>query len=224
MRRLGAIVALILVVSACEGQVEDEAITTDETVTTTTLRDVDLTAAEATAEDRLSACVICDVPDDYSGPLSQVEAQGLLLALNDEYHAWAVYDRVLADHGTVQPFANIRNAESNHYTKLSYLFEEYNLVMPDNPWIEHVDDFETVEMACAGGVEAEEINALLYDHLLSTTDREGILTTYERLQWASLERHLPAFARCGEGGGHAGGGHGNGQGNGAGHGSGRANA
>ena len=224
MRRLGAFAALVLVIAACEGQIEDQAATTDDSVTTTTSREVDESAAEGAADDLLSACVICDVPDAYSGPLTDLEVQGLLLALNDEYHAWAVYDQVLADHGTVQPFANIRNAESNHYTKLSYLFEEYNLAMPDNPWIENVDAFETVEMACAGGVEAEEINVLLYDHLFSTTDRDDIIATYERLQWASLERHLPAFARCGEGDGQPGGGHGNGHGSGGGHGGGGGDA
>lgn len=156
---------------------------------------------ESTAETLLEDCPICEVPDDYSGPLSYEEVQGLLLALNDEYHAQAVYEQVLADHGDVTPFVNIRHAEINHADRLIALFGVYGLEVPENPWLGAVPSFDTVAAACAAGVDAEIVNATLYDYLYSTTDRADIVSVYERLQAASNDRHLPAFERCGTGGG-----------------------
>ena len=142
-------------------------------------------------------CPICAMDtSSYSGPLTEAEIQGLLLALNDEYHAWAVYDQVLQDFGSVRPFSNIVNSEATHINELEGLFEVYGLNVPENPWIGNVPSFATTNEACAIGVEAEVLNLELYEHLFATTDRADIITVYEALQRASNEKHLPAFERC----------------------------
>ena len=38
--------------------------------------------------------------------LEEQERQALREALDDEYHAWATYDQVIADFGAVRPFIN----------------------------------------------------------------------------------------------------------------------
>ena len=50
--------------------------------------------------------------------LTEIEIQVLNEALDDEYHAWATYDQVIADFGEVRPFSNIREAEARHINAL----------------------------------------------------------------------------------------------------------
>lgn len=35
-------------------------------------------------------------------------------ALDDEYHAWAIYDQVIAEFGEARPFITICQAEARH--------------------------------------------------------------------------------------------------------------
>jgi hypothetical protein len=206
MNRHALLVAgLALMVGACTNSVIESTTTTAPTTTVTTELDAaGVSQASppdviANAEGLLETCVICDI-GDYAGALTADEAQGLLLALDDEYHAEAVYQQVLDDFGDdVRPFPNIIVAEQRHQTSLLALFEEYGLAVPTNPWLGEVDGFESIADACAVGVEAEIINATLYDYLYSTTDRADIVTIYEHLQAASNDKHLPAFERCGGG-------------------------
>lgn len=147
-------------------------------------------------------CLICNIDlSSYEGPLSPNEIQGLLLALNDEYHAWAVYDQVLADFGNINPFSNIRNSEATHIEMLKDLFETYQLEIPENAWIGNAPSFSSSAEACQAGVDAEIQNVSLYDQLYASTTREDITAVYEVLQRASNEQHLPAFERCSTSGG-----------------------
>jgi hypothetical protein len=202
-----SIAGLALMVGACTNSPIGSTKTTAPVRTTTTQLDAAVASRTpspdviANAEALLEDCVICDV-GEQAGPLTADEAQGLLLALNDEYHAEAVYQQVLDGFGDdVRPFANIVVAEQRHQTSLLGLFEEYGLAVPANPWVGEIVGFDSVADACVVGVEAEIINATLYDFLYSTTDRADIVSVYEHLQAASNDKHLPAFERCGGDGG-----------------------
>ncbi len=172
-----------------------------------------LTQGTTVSADELDAdCPICDFDySTYTGPLAEPEVDGLLLALNDEYHAWAVYDQVIIDFGAVRPFTSIQKAEAKHIAALTRLFEAYEVPVPDNPWSGNVASFDSVSEACAAGVAAEIANADLYDELFSSTEREDILRVYRSLQRASEENHLPAFQKCADSDSRGGG---NGQGEG----------
>ena len=153
--------------------------------------------ALASETDTHLECPICDVDlTNYSGDLNADEIEGLLLALNDEYHAWAIYGQVLADFGDVRPFSSIINSEATHTAALVDLLETYDVPVPANSWIGNVPSFDTVQDAAAAAVQAEIDNAALYDRINSSTERADILTVYDRLQAASLENHLPAFERA----------------------------
>lgn len=131
-----------------------------------------------------------------SSVLNDGEINGLHRALDDEYHAWAVYDQVIQDFGEVRPFINIRKAEQNHIDAVIRLFDFYGIEIPDNSWIDNVSRFSTLQEACAAAVEAELVNRDLYTDLFATTNRDNILRVYENLQRASEDNHLPAFERC----------------------------
>lgn len=130
-------------------------------------------------------------------PLTADEIQVLNEALQDEYHAAAVYDAVIADFGEVAPFVPIRQAEAQHAAVLERLFERYGLAAPANEWAEaEIASFESVEAACAAGVAAETANADLYNRALAATDKPDLTNVFTHLQAASLESHLPAFTAC----------------------------
>ena len=130
------------------------------------------------------------------GDLDESEVEALMMALQDEYKAWSVYDQVVADHGAAWPFTNIQRAEENHIAALVTLFDRYGLSVPVNTWAGNVPHFDTLAEACEAGVQAEIENAVLYDELLSMVDNPDIIRVFTALQQASQTKHLPAFERC----------------------------
>lgn len=149
-----------------------------------------------------AVCRICDFDHAaYKGPLSKEEIDGLLLALNDEYLAWATYGRVNDDFSDPRPFANIQQAEGRHIERLKAVFAVYDVPVPDNKWIGSEPAFKSLAEACKAGVDGEIANRDLYARLFESTKREDITAVYKALQSASEDNHLPAFQRCLESGG-----------------------
>ncbi len=145
----------------------------------------------------LAACPICEVdPGDYTGALSVTEVESLLLALNDEYHAYAIYGQVIEAFGPRRPFTNIQRAEAKHIQAVEHLMSAYGIPIPENPWTQSLLHVDSIPAACSAAVEAERVNRDLYDVLIASTDRTDLITIFRKLQWASEERHLPAFERC----------------------------
>jgi hypothetical protein len=130
--------------------------------------------------------------------LTATEIAALREALDDEYRAWATYDRVIADFGAAPPFDNIREAEARHIEALQGLFARYGLTVPENPWPGFVTGYPGLQEACKAGVQAEIENAALYERLLASTERADILAVFRNLRDASQQNHLPAFRRCAE--------------------------
>ena len=128
--------------------------------------------------------------------LTEHEIEALREALDDEYHAWATYDQVIADFGEMAPFLNIREAEARHIEALLFLYRAFGLQVPENDWPGRVERYPSLQVACEAGVAAEVANAGLYDRLLADPVRPEIAAVLQRLRQASQERHLPAFRRC----------------------------
>jgi hypothetical protein len=132
----------------------------------------------------------------YVGDLTESEVEALNMALDDEYKAWSVYDQVISDLGAVRPFTNILKAEEAHIAALVTLYDRYGLDVPANEWPGNVPSYDTLNEACAAGVEAEIANAALYDQLFSMVDNPDLVRVFTSLQAASQTKHLPAFERC----------------------------
>ncbi len=199
MRALIFTILLLFATGCGAGQTQDLSnrvppVTATPTVATTT--DGDMTVSD---------CKICKFDyASYKGDLKKEEIDGLLLALNDEYMAWATYDRVNKDFNNPRPFSNIQRAEETHADRLKVLFKTYGVPIPENPWVGQTPKFNSVAEACKAGVDAEIANRDLYTKLFKSTAREDILVVYRALQRASDENHLPAFQRCGGGVGEGG--------------------
>ena len=129
-------------------------------------------------------------------PLDEADVQALELALDDEYHALAVYQSVIADFGEVEPFVEIAQSEQRHIDALLKQFDKHGLVVPDNPWLGNIPGFESVQAACQVGVEAEIANVALYEQLFSMTDDPALVQVFTNLSRASQESHLPEFQSC----------------------------
>ena len=129
--------------------------------------------------------------------LNQNEINALNFAINDEYKARAVYQKVIDKFGQVKPFSNIILAESQHISELEVLFNKYKLEIPQDDWDNKVNEYSSVSEACSVGVTAEIENADLYDVLLKDITRDDIRIVFIALRDASRIKHLPAFERCG---------------------------
>lgn len=139
-----------------------------------------------------------------SDELNEEAINALGRALDDEYKARTTYDVVMAEFGEVRPFVNIREAEQKHIDSLLGLYDTYGLEAPENVYTESdIPAFDSVDAACEAGVEAEIVNAALYrDDLLPVVEEyDDITAVFTNLMDASQENHLPAFERCGGGGG-----------------------
>ena len=131
-----------------------------------------------------------------SDPLTATEIEALNLALDDEYHALAVYQAVIAKFGEVEPFVEIAASEQRHINALINQFEKHGLALPENPWIGNVLTFNSLQEACQVGVEAEIANADLYAQLFRMTEDPSLTRVFTNLSNASLNSHLPQFEAC----------------------------
>lgn len=134
--------------------------------------------------------------------LSDAGKAAVLRALDDEYHAEAVYAVILAAFGDVRPFSNIIEAERRHQAALFGLMTTYGIPVPANDYLLGKTPIAplpaTVQAACEIGVAAEIENARLYDEdlLPAVADHADITQVFTRLRDASINNHLPAFQRC----------------------------
>ncbi|MEM8830518.1 MAG: DUF2202 domain-containing protein [Cyanobacteria bacterium P01_G01_bin.19] len=74
--------------------------------------------------------------------------QAMIEAINDEYHARAFYNAVMDKFGEIRPFSNIVHAETRHAERLSQLFKQYGLPVPEDSLAGKLEAPETLEIAC----------------------------------------------------------------------------
>jgi hypothetical protein len=121
----------------------------------------------------------------------------LVDAIQDEYHAEAVYQGVIADFGSVWPFANIIRAEQNHAAALGRLFTARGLAVPVRAWtIDNAPRFSSLQAACGAAADAEVANVAVYDRYLGEALPDDVRLVFTNNRAASLNNHLPAFNRC----------------------------
>lgn len=144
-------------------------------------------------------------------PLDEKTQHALIAAINDEYRAKALYQKVIEQFGDVRPFSNIIQAEQHHIEELLPLFKKYGIDVPQERELENAPTFSTLQAACEVGVTAEIENAKLYDGFFTFVKEQDILEVFTALRDTSQNKHLPTFERCaGRSGGQ-----GNGQGKGS---------
>lgn len=125
-----------------------------------------------------------------------IVSQVLRIAVYDEFKAYETYTKIMEKFGFVQPFVNIREAESRHYSAIIPLLEKYGIEVPVNDWATKIEVPNTFIECCEVGVAAEIRNIAMYDNLISYTSETDIKDVLFRLQAASYNNHLPTFRNC----------------------------
>ncbi|MCC6992914.1 MAG: DUF2202 domain-containing protein [Acidobacteria bacterium] len=144
----------------------------------------------------------CDADSSPTSPTAIPPPTGTLTillerAIQDEYRAENIYQGVLGDFGSVQPFANVLGAEERHSTAIGRLFTARGLAVPPAmSTVATVPHFGSVAAACAAGVVAERENIAMYDDLLRSDLPVDVRQVFTNNRSASLLNHLPAFERC----------------------------
>ena len=138
--------------------------------------------------------------------LTADQQAAVLTALDDERHAEAVYAAVIAKFGEVRPFSAIIRSEQMHQARLADLLGAAGVAVPANPYAaggKSVSAPATLADACRVAADAEIANAALYDKdlLPRVKDAPAVSAVFTALSTASTRNHLPAFQRCGAGGG-----------------------
>jgi rubrerythrin len=151
----------------------------------------------------LAACTFSSVAVLASRPAEDAGngiQEALDRAIDDERHAIAFYTAVMAKHGERRPFSNIINAERRHEAALLAQYKRLGLEVPVDRWAKHAfqvqDSFAEL---CDASAVAEVRNGQIYDELIAECEDPIVREVFERLRWASVERHLRAFRRHGSG-------------------------
>lgn len=119
-------------------------------------------------------------------------ADMLTYAIQDEYLAYAEYDQILSDFGSVRPFTNIIRAESTHIEALLPLFTAYGITAPADEGADRAVSVTALTDAFQAGVTAEVNNIAMYETFLDQNLPDNVRTVFESLMRAS-ENHLRAF-------------------------------
>ncbi len=144
----------------------------------------------------MSLGLLAAPPQAAPAPYPPATVEAIHVLLEDERRAEALYAAVLQRHGDVRPFSRIIEAERRHQGALEGLLTARGLPVPPNPWgARPVKAPATLLEANREGARAEAENVALYDRLLKTVREPEVVEVFERLRWASQERHLPAFRR-----------------------------
>jgi len=128
--------------------------------------------------------------------LNPATRTALVDALADERKAEAFYQAVIDHFGAVMPFSKIVEAERRHAGELEQLCQKYGVEIPEHSTDEKPSVPDTLKAACQASIDAENRNIALYDDLMPKLEGQDVRQTFERLQAASRDRHLPAFTRC----------------------------
>ena len=141
----------------------------------------------------------CDEKSDSVAPQFQDQevVAAMEAAIQDEYKAELVYQKVIDDFGAIRPFVNIIGAEVRHSESLARLFTARGLPVPESQWKDaEIPGFPSVSVACQAGVTAEIENAEIYDRYFGLDLPADVRMVFENNRRASIENHLRAFQRC----------------------------
>jgi len=127
-------------------------------------------------------------------PLSDYEKQALNIAIDEEYKAKAVYQKVIDTFGQISPFPWIKRDEQMHINWIANLLTKYGLPVPIDSWTGNVPlEFYSKQQACEIGAQAEFDNAAVYDQMIPQISHTDIISTFGKLRDVSRYKHLPTF-------------------------------
>lgn len=116
----------------------------------------------------------------------------LIYSIQDEYLAKKEYELIMDKYGSQKPFSNIIEAEKNHISQLTELFNTYKINIPEDNSKDYAVLPNSLDDAYKAGVTAEIDNIAMYDRFLKEDLPQDIKDTFVGLRDAS-KKHLAAF-------------------------------
>lgn len=116
----------------------------------------------------------------------------LIYSIQDEYFAKKEYELIMDKYGSQKPFSNIIEAEKNHISQLTELFNTYKINIPEDNSKDYAVLPNSLDDAYKAGVTAEIDNIAMYDRFLKEDLPQDIKDTFVALRDAS-KKHLAAF-------------------------------
>ena len=122
----------------------------------------------------------------------------LTMAIQHEYKLHAMYGKVLADLGEIDPFINIETAEAQHVSELATLIENKGGDVPDSEWEDtDVPTFSGKGEACTMALAEEIVNRAMYDGFLQELGlAPDVRAVFQRLRAATDGSHIPVLTEC----------------------------
>ena len=153
-------------------------------------------------------------PSPDAGQLPDVSAPETVLANSDaviawealmspvgEYAAAAMYQAVIDEFGSVEPYVTIKVAEERHISALTRQLVAFGVDVPQNPYLGVVSAPADLTAAAQAWAVGEIDNVEMYDNLLATAAGSNLIKVLNNLRISSLESHLPMFELAAENGG-----------------------
>lgn len=114
------------------------------------------------------------------------------VVLADEYKARAEYALIVDQFGSVNPYVQLIQAETNHIAALSRIYDAFGWTLPADNGAAFAVAPTSLEASYQIGIDAETANIALYETYLNTDLPDSVARVFANLQWAS-EHHLAAF-------------------------------
>lgn len=168
----------------------------------------DSTSAEPVASEPVASSPVASspvaVPTEGAPEPGTADAAAweALIGEDGEYMSAAMYDAVLKEFGTVEPYVTILAAENHHSDMLAMHLRRAGYEVPTNPYLGKVDAPSDLVAAANAWAEGEKRNVAMYDALAKQAKDDAQLTMmFTHLKGASQNAHLPLFEAAAVNGG-----------------------
>ena len=123
-------------------------------------------------------------------------SQVLKIAVYNEFKSYEKYSAFLNEFGDTQAFESLKEACASHYSVLVPICEKYDIEIPNNDCLEHVNVPNSYIEACEISVAYELCKIKMYDNLLLYVKEDDIRDVLFQLQAASFNNNLVHFRKC----------------------------
>ncbi len=156
-----------------------------DTVTSATKQKAENTASpnsnNTTANTKLS---------DFSADIPYTLEEMLIYSIKDEYAAQALYNKVIFNHGSQEPFERLFQEESDLIGQLTMILAYHGIVLPDMTAISEQPNPTSTREAGLAAIRAEKIGIEMYMAFLAKNDLpDNVRVMFQQLL-SACQNHL----------------------------------
>lgn len=132
-----------------------------------------------------------------SSKINDYTKDALLVGLDDERHAEAIYKSAIAEFGNRTPFKNLVVAEVQHQSAFIKLMKTYGVAVPSNPYLGQTLTIPTIfSDACLEFAQFERLEAAKYKEMAAKVNIKNVAKVFLQMAKVSEENHAAALERA----------------------------